>query len=146
MQHKFVEFMPGHIQEGIIYISPEYGTVIHLCACGCGEEVNTPLSPTGWKLTYDGKNIALDPSIGNWNFDCRSHYWIKNNEVVWAENWSDTHVKYKRDHDRKQSDKYYRIGRPEKKGYEPEPDNLKKEPPAQILKPFWKRVLGWFGL
>ena len=39
----------------------------------------TPLKPTDWKLTFDGKTITLYPSIRNWNFACRSHYWIRNN-------------------------------------------------------------------
>lgn len=83
-KHQFVEFMPDDIQEGIIYISLEYKSVIHRCACGCGREVNTPLHPTGWNMTYDGETISLKPSIGNWSFDCKSHYWITNNEVEWS--------------------------------------------------------------
>jgi Family of unknown function (DUF6527) len=38
---------------------------------------------------FDGRSISLDPSIGNWGFQCRSHYWIKNNRVVWAESEND---------------------------------------------------------
>ena len=28
--------------------------------------------------------VSLHPSIGNWSFPCRSHYWIRGNRVVWA--------------------------------------------------------------
>lgn len=108
MQHKFVEFMPDEIQEGFIYISLEYKTVIHLCACGCREEVNTPLSPMGWEITYNGKHISLSPSIGNWGFKCRSHYWIKKGKIVWADNWSDEQVMLKRKHDKNELDSYYK--------------------------------------
>ena len=32
---------------------------------------------------FDGRTISLNPSIGNWSYPCRSHYWIKGNRVVW---------------------------------------------------------------
>jgi hypothetical protein len=87
MKHKFVEYMPNTIENGILYISLEFGTILHKCVCGCGNEVNTPLSPTDWKMIYDGESITLKPSIGNWSFDCKSHYWIRNNSIVWDEKW-----------------------------------------------------------
>lgn len=107
MKHKFVEFMPDNIMEGILYISPEYNTIIHLCACGCGEEINTPLSPTGWELNYNGKSISLSPSIGNWSYECRSHYWIVKNQVIWAEDWSNKQVNQKRQKDSIEREVYY---------------------------------------
>jgi len=80
----FSRLIPDALSAGVLYISMDYGTVIHLCACGCGEKVITPLSPTDWQLLYDGETVTLMPSIGNYNFPCRSHYWIKNSQVVWA--------------------------------------------------------------
>ena len=50
--HRFVEFIPDQIEEGILYISIEYCTAIHKCICGCGNEVVTPLSPTDWELEF----------------------------------------------------------------------------------------------
>ena len=79
MQHKFVDPIPDEISPDTLFISLEYGTCVHLCGCGCKNEVVTPLSPSDWKLTYDGETISLHPSIGNWSFDCRSHYFVKNN-------------------------------------------------------------------
>lgn len=70
----------------------EYKTVAHTCCCGCREKVITPITPTDWTLTYNGVGISLHPSIGNWNFKCKSHYWIKNNQVVWAGKWDDKQV------------------------------------------------------
>lgn len=84
---QFVDYMPDAINQGILYVSMRYAVVIHLCACGCGEKVVTPLSPNDWKLTFDGESISLYPSIGNWDFPCRSHYWIKHNRVINAEAW-----------------------------------------------------------
>jgi len=105
--HEFVEFIPDVIEEGKLYVSIEYATTVHKCACGCGKEVVTPLSPTDWKLIFDGKTVSLDPSIGNWGFRCRSHYWVRNNRAVWAEDWSQTRVDANRAHDRQEKGKYF---------------------------------------
>ena len=88
MHHEFVEYIPEEISDGILYVSIPYGTVVHKCACGCGEEVVTPLGPAEWKFTYNGKTISLYPSVGNWSFACRSHYWISESEVQWARAFS----------------------------------------------------------
>jgi hypothetical protein len=81
VKHEFVEQIPERLNDGVLYVSMSFGTVVHKCACGCGSEVVTPLSPTDWKLTFDGESISLHPSIGNWSFACRSHYWITNGQV-----------------------------------------------------------------
>src|ERR1041385_3512499 len=88
LAHEFVEFIPDELKERTLYISHTYGTAVHKCCCGCGREVVTPLSPTGWQLTFDGKSVSLYPSIGNWSLPCRSHYFIRQNRVVWAPQWS----------------------------------------------------------
>lgn len=108
MTHKFIEFIPKVLENGVIYISMEYGAVTHLCCCGCGEKVFTPLSPTDWKLTYDGETISVYPSIGNWSLPCKSHYWIKNSKVKWAESWADEKIEYNRIQDRSNKEKYYK--------------------------------------
>ncbi len=92
MNHKFVEIIPDNIENDTIYISINYCTAIHKCCCGCGKEVVTPLSPTDWKLTFNGESVSLFPSIGNWNFKCKSHYWIKNNTIEWARTWSEAEI------------------------------------------------------
>ena len=46
--HEFVEFIPEKLEEGVVYVSFEYATAMHLCCCGCGREVSTrDLRPTG---------------------------------------------------------------------------------------------------
>lgn len=107
MKHKFVEFIPKQKEDGILYISLEYSTVVHKCACGCGLDVITPVSPHDWKIIYDGETITLHPSIGNWSYKCRSHYWIKNNNVVWANDFSDEQIKATREADRQLKNKYF---------------------------------------
>ncbi len=100
MKYEFVEFIPEKLEDNTLYVSFEYNTTSHNCVCGCGHEVVTPISPKDWKLTYDGQSVSLHPSIGNWSFDCKSHYWIKNNKIVWAETWSKERIEACRHHDR----------------------------------------------
>src|ERR1017187_2095907 len=92
LEPKFVELMPPALAEGTLYVSMTYATTCHLCACGCGNKVVLPLSPAEWRMSFDGESISLSPSIGNWEFPCRSHYWIKDNKIKWAAPWTDSPI------------------------------------------------------
>lgn len=92
LTHEFVEYIPNDLKDGTLYVSMTFAIVVHKCCCGCGNEVITPLSPTDWKLIFDGQSISLAPSIGNWNFPCQSHYWIKSNRIKWAPQWSQEEI------------------------------------------------------
>ena len=107
LKHEFVEYIPDKLKDGTVYVSLAFSTVAHKCCCGCGNEVITPLSPTDWKLIFDGESISLYPSIGNWNFTCRSHYWIECNTVKWAPQWSQGRINVGRIHDTFSKDKYF---------------------------------------
>jgi len=100
LAHQFVEYIPDDVDDGTIYVSIPFATAVHKCCCGCGEEVVTPLSPTDWQLTFDGESISLAPSVGNWGFDCGSHYWIHRGRVKWARRWSKEEIEAGRDSDR----------------------------------------------
>jgi hypothetical protein len=100
VRHEFVETIPDHLQEGVIYISIPYATALHRCLCGCGSEIVTPLSPTDWELTFNGKAISLSPSIGNWSYECQSHYWIRRNRVHWSHRMSTRQIERVREKDR----------------------------------------------
>jgi hypothetical protein len=107
LEHKFVHYIPEQLEPGVIYISMDYATAAHSCCCGCGEQVITPFTPTDWKLTFDGETVSLWPSIGNWNFRCRSHYIIRNSRILGAEPWSDTKVKRGRRKDKRQRQEHF---------------------------------------
>jgi len=107
LKHEFVEFIPDDLKEGTIYVSIRFATVSHKCCCGCGKRVVTPLRPTDWKLIFDGKTISLDPSIGNWGFECQSHYWIIRNRVKWAARWSQEKINSGRNHDSLAKERYF---------------------------------------
>lgn len=87
-EFQFVRTMPGVFEQRIVYISLEFATAVHLCACGCSNKVVTPLSPSMWRMIFDGESVSLEPSIGNWSYPCQSHYWIYKNRVDWAPTWS----------------------------------------------------------
>ena len=107
LKYEFVEFIPDDLIEGTVYVSLTYSTAAHKCCCGCGNKVVTPLSPTDWKLIFDGVSISLYPSIGNWSFKCRSHYWIRNNKIIWAPKWSQEEIDEGRAYDQSAKEKYF---------------------------------------
>ncbi len=93
---QFVVRIPEHIADRTLYICLECNITIHKCACGCGEEIALPLDPKQWKLIYDGQTVSLTPSIGNWSYKCKSHYFITNNNVEWANTWTENQIKKNR--------------------------------------------------
>jgi hypothetical protein len=103
----FVETIPDIVDDGVLYVSMSLASVIHRCACGCGQEVVTPLSPTDWQLYFDGENVSLEPSIGNWGFPCRSHYWIRGGKVRWSGSMSDTDIESGRTRDQRKKMRFY---------------------------------------
>ncbi|MFN3738994.1 DUF6527 family protein [Hydrogenophaga sp.] len=107
MTSVFVEEVPTQMQPGVLYVSMGCATAMHLCACGCGAETVTPLSPTDWVLFYDGEAVTLYPSIGNWSLPCRSHYFIEDGKVVWAAPMSDSAINRGRSWDRIRKAAFY---------------------------------------
>jgi hypothetical protein len=130
IKHQFVHYIPKELKDRTIYISLDFATAVHKCCCGCGQEVVTPLSPTDWLLTFDGRTISLDPSIGNWSFACRSHYWILRNAVIWAPRWSQRRINAARAHDLLRKDQYYDGNNPPEIS-EPQADKPQKAPPPE---------------
>ena len=135
LEHKFVEFIPDKVEEGILYISIEYCTTIHKCVCGCGNEVVTPLSPTDWRLSFNGKTVSLYPSIGNWNFDCQSHYWIKNNKIEFSDRWTKDQIDFGRENDMEKKVEYF-------KKVKSSEEILIKDERVNI----WRKILNFFKI
>jgi hypothetical protein len=102
-----VHFMPKQLQLGVLYVSKEFSTAAHLCACGCGTKIRTPLGPTEWKITESPKGPTLWPSVGNWQQRCRSHYVIRYGEVLWAGQWTEAEVTAGRARENHRRQAYY---------------------------------------
>ena len=48
------------------------------------------LDPIRYRMEYDGINVSFYPSIGISYLKCRSHYWIRDNQIQWCapmEDW-----------------------------------------------------------
>ncbi len=139
LHHRFVEFIPDSLEEGILYISVDYCTAIHKCVCGCGNKVVTPISPTAWQLSFNGRSVSLKPSIGNWNFDCQSHYWIENNKIRHAVQWSREEIESGRDRDANLKREFYLK----------DVSHIQVRSPERKLAPksgIWRSVLKIFGI
>jgi hypothetical protein len=128
---EFVEFIPEALEPGRLYISRRYNTASHLCCCGCGLEVVTPLNPAKWRLAEHNGRVSLDPSIGNWSFPCRSHYYIEGNGVRWAASMSGRQIKAVRARDRYDADRLA---------------GTRRWPIPRWLRVVWARVRNLFGL
>jgi hypothetical protein len=103
---EYVKQFPATFQEGVLYISEEFETAGHVCCCGCGERVITPLSPAKWQIRKSGNKVSLLPSIGNWKYSCQSHYWISLNQVIEAEKFDSRTIEAVQRRDRRDMNRY----------------------------------------
>ena len=124
MRPEFVDVIPDIVRDGVLYISQEYSTAVHKCCCGCGQEVVTPLGPTDWTVTTQRGVPSVFPSIGNWSFECKSHYWIDQGRILWAEQWSEAQIRSGRMHDQRTKQSRYEHA-----------DQLRRKKPG-----FWSRL------
>lgn len=130
----FVEFIPRDLDTRKLYISMTYSTTVHLCASGCGNKVVLPLSPAEWQMYFDGESVSLSPSVGNWEYPCQAHYWIRKNKIDWAPQWSREQIEAGWLRDQRDLDKYL----------DRRVDIEKQETPSAPPRSFWDRLLDIF--
>jgi hypothetical protein len=148
LQHLFVRSVPRELEPGVLYVSIEYATVVHACCCGCGEQVVTPLTPTDWRMTYDGESVSLHPSVGNWNQKCRSHYNILQNRVIEASSWSNAQIETERSRDQRAKAAYYGGSSSVQDAESPSsatlgPTRAKPKGDGEARKGLWARLREW---
>jgi hypothetical protein len=136
LKPQYVELMPKILEDGVLYISQKYATAVHKCCCGCGEKVVTPLKPTEWSLSVTKGAVTLYPSIGNWSLGCRSHYWIRDNRVVWAGNMANVEIERNRRRDRRAKQEYFAQVNAQRNQVQ---NSTEKRFPY-----VWARFLNWF--
>ena len=107
-----VNYMPKLLEAGILYVSEEFHTSAHLCACGCGQKVRTPLGPTEWTIRTDSRGPTLRPSVGNWQLPCKSHYLISNGSVQWSNQWTEKQIHAGRQKEHARRSAYYEAHKP----------------------------------
>lgn len=136
LEHRFVDHIPERLDPGILYVSMDYATTAHSCCCGCGEEVVAPLTPTDWKMTFDGETVSLWPSIGSWTLECRSHYVIDRSRVLEAGAWGDERIAAERRRDHRAKAEFY----------DHEPVDIATQPePLAPPSGFWRGVWAWIS-
>ena len=143
LEPSFVEHLPDSLQQGKLYVSIDFASTAHLCCCGCQSEVIAPLSPTDWKMTYDGVNVSMHPSIGNWSLACRSHYVIRNGKVRWAGAWSEERVARGRQKDQTSKQLYY--AEEQQPMFENAPDGTQTDQTVGSKRGFLTKFFGWIG-
>lgn len=142
LQPEFVDSIPKVLDEGKLYISRKYSTAVHKCCCGCGQKVVTPLRPTDWQLRVRGDSVSLWPSIGNWSFPCRSHYWIVNNRVEWSYDMKQEEIDKLRRRDARAKDRFIRTGKVDPSAEHTGQESSPEEQGVSI----WKAIKQWlFG-
>lgn len=92
LRPSFVTDIPERLEPGVLYLALEYDAMAHLCACGCGNEVATPIGPTDWRIAWDGVGITVRPSVGNGSLACRSHYLIDGGAIRWCAPMEDAEI------------------------------------------------------
>ena len=102
-----VEFIPKVLEEGILYMSERFKVAAHICPCGCGTKIVTPISQCEWSLSVKNGKPTLDPSIGNWQIPCKSHYWIKNGQIEWSGSWTNEEIEAGRAKDKARLELYF---------------------------------------
>ena len=80
------------------------------------------MKPGWWSLRIQKEKVSIIPSIGNWNFPCRAHYWVSNNQIVWAEGWSKEEIEAGRIYDQYIREKHF------------------DEPSSEA---FWRKLFKW---
>lgn len=138
-----VGFDSGHlVVRDVLYLDNEkklqWGAFVtkvdvagHLCACGCGNKVMTPLGPTEWTFTDTPRGPSLRPSIGNGQLPCKSHYWIDGGRIEWSGAWSPEQVERGRRAEEARRREYY------------ESRKSKEETAAARIKRWLDWVLSW---
>lgn len=87
-----VDSMPRDLEPNILYYSERFGTASHLCACGCGAKIRTPIDINEWSIVKTEQGPTLHPSVGNWQKECKSHYYIRRGKIVWCGAWTEKQI------------------------------------------------------
>lgn len=111
-----VRYVPKELRSGVLYVSEEFSIAVHLCPCGCGSKIKTPLGQTEWKLKMTSDGPSLYPSVGNWQLSCQSHYWIRRGKIMWSNKWSPSQILAGRCVEEKRREHYYDSLYPQKQG------------------------------
>lgn len=107
LRPEYVGQLPDQLAEGVLYVCKEFELTAHKCCCGCGEDVYLKIGPAKWQLsTTSNGRITLYPSVGNWKYACKSHYWIEKNRVIDAGQMEEYEIEAVQRRDRRDRKRY----------------------------------------
>ena len=80
---------PDHVRPSRLYLIGErdkYWLAVMLCPCGCGDQIQLPLSGRSspcWTYNGPSKAPTLSPSVRR-TTNCRSHFLLRRGRIVWC--------------------------------------------------------------
>jgi hypothetical protein len=92
--------------------------------------------------------VTLAPSIGNWNYACRSHYWIRKNQIQWAGSMSMTRIARIQEKDLEDTKQYARKLNQSKNKAAPLQTEAQSELSFHEPRPIdriWKAIARWWS-
>lgn len=77
------------LDDGVIYVVDDSPYIEYNCPCGCGKVVTLPTKKhqpdfDGWGFREQDEKVTLSPSVYSTGFECKSHYFIRENRVEWC--------------------------------------------------------------
>ena len=88
--------------------------------------------------------MSLWPSIGNWSFPCRSHYWVVENRVEWSYDMTPEEIDAGRRRDAWIKDRYVKTGKLETpSGSRPAAPVWDDGKPEALS--WWEKLKRWLG-
>ncbi len=80
--------LPSRIGKRIYVVGGEKPKWVVLdCPCGCGERIDVNLMTArqpAWEFSARDGMVTLWPSLWMPREKCGSHFWMKNNRVIWV--------------------------------------------------------------
>lgn len=71
----------------VVRKNSNFSWVKFYCPCGCGREVtlslNSNIQPY-WNIRIKNDKVTLSPSVYLTGFQCKSHFFIRNNKIDWV--------------------------------------------------------------
>lgn len=88
---EFLDDDPENPESGTLYLvggRQHAWKAVMVCPCGCKGLIELNLAPPGpplWRVAGpEGAPVTVHPSVWR-TTGCRSHFWIRNGEVVWCD-------------------------------------------------------------
>lgn len=79
--------LPRRLGKTLYLVGEPAKWAVLACPCGCGDRIDVNLMksrPPVWTLQRANGQISLSPSLWMPPEKCGSHFWVRNNRIVWT--------------------------------------------------------------